>query len=187
MATPWGRIRQGFMAGKSYAEIAEKYHVAVKTIQNRAYKEGWNKEKGKIEEEVVEKIHSRVVRARVEQLEKLMEANEKLLDGLLEMAGMIAEKPIVNLFDQKGSLRNASDFASAIQTAVAVQRDLYKIPSLEQDMKKKAEAARRREAKARLEIEREKLAMEQAKARNSEGADLEIWQLETPEGEEMDG
>ena len=47
----WGRIRQSYMAGKSYKELSEKYGISVKTIQNRASKEGWVKEKGKIKEE----------------------------------------------------------------------------------------------------------------------------------------
>ena len=187
MATPWGRIRQGFMAGKSYTELAEKYHLKVKTIQNRASKEGWVKEKGKIAEEVGEKIHARVVRARVEQLEKLIEANEKLMDGLLEMAGMIQDKPMVNLFDKTGSLRNAESFAKAIQTAVATQRDLYRLPNLEQEMKKKAEAQRKREVKEKLAIEREKLDMEKSKAAAGQSIDSEVWQLTEPEGEELDG
>ena len=36
--------------------LAEKYGLSVKTIQNRAYKEGWKKRKGKIEEKAESKL-----------------------------------------------------------------------------------------------------------------------------------
>ena len=186
MATPWGRIRNGFLAGKSYKELSEKYGVTVKTIQCRASKEGWTKEKRKIAEEVETKIHSRVVQARVEKLEKLMCANDKLIDGLLAMAEMIGAQPADNLFDKAGTLKNAEAYARAINTAVETQMELYKLPSQELELKKKAEAARRREAKARLQIEKEKLEMEKTKAQNG-GIEAETWQLAVPEGDELDG
>ena len=187
MAAPWGRIRQGYMAGKSYKELSEKYHVSVKTIQNRASNEGWTKEKGKIKEEVGQKIHERVVRVRVQELEKLMEANGKLIDGLLAMAEMIQEKPAHTLFDDKRTLKNAEAFSRAIQTAVQTQRDLYKLPTLDQDFRKKEEAQRKREAKAKLDMDREKLELEKQKAKDGQTADAEIWKLNEPEGDVLDG
>ena len=190
MAAPWGRIRQGYMAGKTYRELAEKYKLSVKTIQNRASKEGWVAEKGKIKEEVGKKIHARVVRARVEQLEKLIDANEKLIDGLLAVAGAMqaqSENNDIHLFmDEKGSLKNAEAFAKAIQTAVATQRDLYKLPTLEQDYRKKEEAQRKREAKARMDLEREKWEAEKTERAKAEATiSGTMWQLEAEE--EMDG
>ena len=188
MATQWGRVKQSYMAGASYAELAKKYGLSVKTIQNRASKEGWTKEKGKIAEEVGQKIHARVVRARVEQLEKLIEANEMLMDGLLSMAELIKEKPRMNLFDANGTLRNAESFAKAIQTAVATQRDLYRLPNLEQEMRKKEFAEKKREAKERIRIEQEKWEAEKIeKAKAAETASGTVWQVEGPEGEELDG
>ena len=188
MAAQWGRIRQGYMAGKSYKELSEKYHVSVKTIQNRASNEGWTKEKGKIKEEVGQKIHERVVRVRVQELEKLMEANGKLIDGLLAMAEMIQEKPAHTLFDDKRTLKNAEAFTRAIQTAVQTQRDLYKLPTLDQDFRKKEEAQRKREAKEKLQIEREKWEAEQLeKAKATETASGTVWQISAPEGMELDG
>lgn len=188
MAAQWGRIRQSYMAGKSYKELSEKYGVSIKTIQNRASKEGWVKEKGKIKEEVGQKIHARVVRVRVEELEKLMEANGKLIDGLLAMAEMIQEKPAVTLFDDKRTLKNAEAFSRAIQTAVQTQRDLYKLPTLDQDYRKKEEAQRKREVKAKLELDREKWEAEQKeKAKAAEMIKGTMWQLEAPEGVDLDG
>ena len=189
MAAPWGRIRQGYMAGKSYAELAEKYKLSVKTIQNRASKEGWVKEKGKIKEEVGEKIHRAVVRVRVEQLEKLMEANGKLIDTLVDMTTKAQDFKQQNamVFDKAGSMKNVECLAKAIQTAVQTQRDLYKLPTLDQDFRKKAEAQRKKEAKAKMELEREKLQLERQKAAAGQTMDAEVWKLTEPEGDEADG
>lgn len=187
MAAQWGRIRQSFMAGKSYKELSEKYHVSVKTIQNRASKEGWVKEKGKIKEEVGQKIHERVVRVRVEELEKLMDANGKLIDTLVELTTKTQGHELVLMMDKAGTMKNVECLAKAIQTAVQTQRDLFKLPTLDQDFRKKAEAQRKREVKAKLELEREKWEAEKVKAQNETEPDTEIWKIVAPEGTVIDG
>ena len=185
----WGRIRQSYMAGKSYKELSEHYGVSVKTIQNRASKEGWVKDKGKIKEEVGKKIVERVVRVRVAELEKLMDANGKLIDTLVTLTDRAADDKQTNamMFDKAGSMKNVEALAKAIHTAVQTQRDLYKLPTLDQDYRKKAEAQRKREAKAKLDIEREKLAMEKQKAQSGMGIEAEVWQVTGPDGDEIDG
>ena len=185
----WGRIRQSYMAGKTYKELSEKYGVSVKTIQNRASKEGWVKEKGKIQEEVGQKIHERVVRVRVSELEKLMDANGRLIDTLVDLTtkAQDAQQQNAMMFDKAGSMKNVECLAKAIQTAVQTQRDLYKLPTLDQDFRKKAEAQRKREVKAKLEIEREKLEMEKQKVKDGMETEQEIWELVAPEGTELDG
>lgn len=186
----WGRVRQGFMAGKDYQELSARYGVSVKTIQNRASKEGWTKEKGKIKEEVGEKIHARVVRVRVAELEKLMDANGSLIDALVDLSTKIAEKAaggnFMDLFDRAGSMKNTESLAKAIQTAVQTQRDLYKLPTLDQDFRKKQEAQRKKEAKEKMALDREKWEAEKKAAQiQAEGGTT--WIVETPEGEELDG
>ena len=184
MAAPWGRIRQSYMAGKSYKELSEKYGVSVKTIQNRASKEGWTAEKGKIKEEVGQKIHERVVRVRVQELEKLMAANGYLIDTLMTLTIRAADEQQTNamMFDKAGSMKNVEALAKAINTAVQTQRDLYKLPTLDQDMRKKEAAQRKREMKEKLALEREK-----QKAQAGQGMDAEVWQLREPDEEEADG
>lgn len=185
----WGRIRQSYMAGKSYKELAEKYGLTVKTIQNRASKEGWVKEKGKIKEEVGEKIHARAVRVRVAELEKLMDANGMLIDTLVDLTTRAQDIKQQNLmmFDKAGTMKNVECLAKAIQTAVQTQRDLYKLPTLDQDFRKKAEAQRKREIKAKLELDRERLELEKQKAKDGTGTEAEIWKIIEPEEEAVDG
>ena len=184
----WGRIRQSYMSGKSYKELSEHYGVSVKTIQNRASKEGWVKDKGKIKEEVGKKIVERAVRVRVEELSKLMDANGLLIDTLVDVTTKMQGKNLLQMaFDKAGSMKNVECLAKAIQTAVQTQRDLYKLPTLDQDYRKKAEAQRKKEAKEKMALEREKLEFDRQKAQTGQGMDAEVWQIEVPEGEEIDG
>ena len=185
----WGRIRQSYMSGKSYKELSEQYGVSVKTIQNHASKEGWTKEKGKIREEVGQKIHERAVRVRVRELEKLMDANGNLIDTLVDVTTkMQGDKLLQMVFDRTGSMKNMESLAKAIQTAVQTQRDLYKLPTLDQEYRKKEAAQRKRENKAKLEIEREKLEIDRQKAAGDDKEnEQEIWQVVSPDGTVVDG
>jgi hypothetical protein len=148
MAIPWNKIRAEWLkGGKTHQQLADKYKVNVKTLRNRAYKEGWGKEKGKIREKVEEETRERVVRARVNRLEKLITANEALLDGLVKMAEMIQQQPGI-LFDKTGSIRNAESFAKALSTATETQRDLYKLPNMDQKLARDKWKAEQKEKKA---------------------------------------
>ena len=184
----WGRIKQSYMAGKSYKELSEKYGVTVRTIQNRASKEGWTKEKVKIREEVGQKIHERVVRVRVQELDKLMDANGKLIDTLVEITTKTQGNELTLMMDKAGTMKNVESLAKAIQIAVQTQRDLFKLPTLDQDFRKKEAAQRKREAKEKMALDREKLEIEKQKAaQNSQDASAEIWHVEAPEGAVIDG
>jgi len=149
MSTPWNKIRAEWLKGGiTQKQLAEKYGVSVKTISNRAYKEGWKNQKGKIREKVEEQTRDRVVRARVNHLDKLIQANEMLLDGLLEMAEQIKAQPAMNLFDKTGSLRNAESFARAVQTATLTQRDLYGLKNIDQKLAQKKFLAEQKRLKS---------------------------------------
>ena len=152
MATPWPKIRAEWLKGGiTQKELAEKYHLSVKTIQNRAYKEGWKKEKGKIREKTEEQLRERVVRARVTHFEKLIEAQENALDALLDLTEMIKAKPRYWLRDEHQTIRNAESITKALQTAVMTQRDLYRIPNIDQKF-----AAKKWKEQQKLEREKAK-------------------------------
>ena len=180
MATPWGQIKAAFLKGKSYRELSEKYGVSIKTIQNRASNEGWKKEKGKIEEEAGQILHERAVRARVNRLEKLAEANEDLIEGLLRLAAQIKINPFL-LQDEKMGLKNAESMANAISVATRTQRDLWKLPDMDQGLARKKENQRKKEAKEKIDMERERLDWEKSKA-TGESDVKEVWVLHGPEG-----
>ena len=185
---PWAKIRTEWLkGGTTYAKLAQKYGLSVKTIQNRAYKEGWGKEKGKIREEIREKTRARIVRVREEQLIKLAEAYGKLIDALLDLTEQAAANPNKLLTDAGLTLRNAESLSKAIQLATMTQRDIYRMPSMDQELRKKAEAARKKEAKEKLALEREKWEAEQLeKAKAAETASGTVWEVIEPDGEDTD-
>lgn len=188
MATPWNRIRTEWLkGGTTYPELAKKYGLAEKTIRNRAYKEGWGKEKGQIEDEARAKTHTRIVRVREEQLIKLTEANEALIDTLVDIATAAKRGPLQMMLDANGTLRNAESLTKAIQTAIQNQRDLFRLPSMDQQLKKQEFAQKKREAKEKIALEREKWEAEQReKAKAAETASQTVWEVIEPEGEDTD-
>ena len=173
MSIPWTKIRAEWLRGGiTQKELAEKYGVKLKTIQNRASNEGWKNEKGKIREKVEEQTRERVTRARVNELEKLIATNDALLDGLAAMAEFIKKNPKVYLRDGKRSLKNAEAFANAIKIATETQRDLHRIPNLDQRFAQKKW--------------REQKKLEEQKLKGPD-VEQEIWEIRAPEGVTVDG
>ena len=171
---PWTKIKAEWLkGGVTQKKLAEKYHISVKTISNRAYKEGWKNEKGKIREKVEEELRTRVTRAKVDRLERLAAANDDLLEALEQAAAAAKAEPLTLLIDKQGTMRNAESLAKAIQTAVATQRDLHKLPTMDQTFEKK-------KWRDRMKLEREKL-------KGDAEIDTEIWKIVPPEGVTVDG
>ena len=180
MATQWWRIKAAYLKGDvTYKELAEKYKLSERTIRTRASKEGWRKEKDKVKTEVSQSIHATAVRAREEQLQMLITANERMAKSLMDLTEQIEADPMILLGAKKDG-KAADSISKAILTTIQCQRDLHKLPTLEQDMRKKEEAQRKREAKARLELDREKLELQ--RERNSDDGSEVIWTIEVPEG-----
>jgi len=194
MATQWWRIKAAYLKDPSmtYRRLAEKYGLSERTIRTRASKEGWRKERDKVETEVSQAIHTTAVRAREEQLQMLITANEQMAGALLELTQEIRKNPMI-LLGAKRDGKAADSISKAILTTVQCQRDLHKIPTLDQDMRKKEEAQRKREAKAKMDLDREKWELvRQEKAREDAIAGGVKWKIELPdelkdEGGELDG
>lgn len=149
MGAPWARIRAEWLKGGiTQQELADKYHLSVKTIQNRAYKEGWKSQKGKIAEKTEEKTRERIVRARVNHLERLINASELIITGLEKLAAEVADDPVKYLTDKSGSLRSAESITKALQVATETQMELYKVPNIDQTFAKKKWNAEQRQKKA---------------------------------------
>ena len=173
MAVQWWRIKKAYLSGgMTYKQLSEKYNVPVKTIQNRASNEGWPKEKGKIREEIGNELRARVVREKVNHLEKLIVANDTFIEALVKLTETVQQKPNAKLYDANGTLRNAESLAKAINTAVLTQRDLRGMKNIDQ---KFAEKKWRDQKK----LEKEKLAGPQY--------DEEVWEIQAPEGDVLDG
>ncbi len=169
MATPWTKIRAEWLKGKTtYKALAEKYGLSERTIRTRASKEGWKNQKRQIADKVETELRERVVRTRVNHLERLIAANELLLEGLEKMAVLIQAQPEILFIDKTGSIRNAESFAKALQTAAATQRDLYRLPTIDQKFAAK-------KWKEQLKLEKQKMG--------TGTVEKDIWTIELPEGE----
>jgi uncharacterized protein YjcR len=150
MAVPWTKIRAEWLKGGiTQKALAEKYGVNLKTLQNRASKEGWRKQKGKIREKTEELLCQRVARARVNHLEKIIEAQEDVLDALRQLAAELKQDPKALLMDRQGTIRNAESITRALQTATMTQRDLHNLKNIDQKFAAK-------KWKEQLKLEKEK-------------------------------
>lgn len=188
MATQWWRIKAAYLKGNvTYKELAEKYKLSERTVRNRAYKEGWGKERDKVQTEVSEQIRATAVRARVEQLEMLITANDRMARALMDLTAEVEKKPSI-LLGAKGDGKAADNISKSILTTIQCQRDLHKLPTLDQDMRRKEEAQRKREAKAKMELDREKWALvKQEKANEQAGAAGAKWKIELPDELTVEG
>lgn len=129
---PWAKIKAEWLKGGiTQNELAEKYKVNLKTLQNKASNEGWRKAKGKIREKTEEQLTTRIAHARANKLAKLIAAQDDTLEALVELAAMVKENPKL-LFTDKGELRNAESLTRAIQTATLTQRDLHGMKNIDQ-------------------------------------------------------
>lgn len=188
MATQWWRIKAAYLKGNvTYKELAEKYKLSERTVRNRAYKEGWGKERDKVQTEVSEQIRATAVRARVEQLEMLITANDRMARAIDKLTEEIEKNPKI-LLGSKGDGKAADNISKSILTTIQCQRDLHKLPTLDQDMRRKEEAQRKREAKAKMELDREKWALvKQEKANEQAGASGARWKVELPDELTVEG
>lgn len=152
---PWDKIRTEWLKGGiTQAELAAKYNVKLKTIQNRASNEGWGKQKGIIREQTEEQINTRIARARANHLEKLINIQEDVLESLAKLAEDVKKNPKM-LISEKGEMRNAESLTRAIQTATLTQRDLYGLRNIDQKFaakKWKEEQKLQRELKAQKDV-----------------------------------
>ena len=176
MSIPWSKIRAEWVKGGiTQQQLAEKYGVSVKTIQKHASNEGWKKTKRKIGEKVEDKLCARVAQARVTHLEKLIQANEDLLDGLVAIAALWKEHPDRMIRDKAGTIKNAESFAKALQTAAMTQRDLYRLPNIDQRFAQK-------KWRETLKMEKEKIARD-----GGSGEERLVWVVHEPAEEQADG
>ena len=169
---PWSKIRAEWLKGGiTHQQLADKYGVKVKTIRNRASNEGWKNEKGKIREKTEEETCARIVRARVNHLERLMTANDKIISALEKLTEEIEKNPVGFFRDKQNGLRNAESVTRALQTAAMTQRDLYRLPTIDQKF-----AAKKW---------KEQLKLEQAKAKKDETTDDKlVWVIHEPAAED---
>ena len=111
------------------------------------------------------------MRARVTHLEKLIAAQENILDALVKMAEDVKANPEL-LLDKTGGMRNAESLTRAMQTAAMTQRDLYRLPNIDQKFA------------AKKWREQQKLERELKAQKEQQETETQMWTIVVPEGSE---
>ena len=145
----WEALRVEYVSGKtSYKKLAAKHGVPLHKVEERARDEAWMAQKRQFRRNVVDKALKKMETQQAGQLVKLQHAADKLA-GIVEMASA----------DEQIFLDNGTYSHKALQATVRslkelteVIRDLYDMPGMRQ----------------RLELERERVALEKARAGDSD-------------------
>ena len=162
----WQKIRLSYVRGKlkSYQAIAKKYKISLDTIEKRARREGWYKERREYMAAVHQKAKARAKESdsrrlaalqdagtrMCDQLESIMQDAEKELHSHVNMYGKTVQADVIN--DKK--LYNLS---RSIETMTRAMRNLY-------DIRTGAE-------QAQLEIARQEMALKEREQDRKEKAD----------------
>ena len=94
----WNVIRAEYLEGGiSYRKLAEKYNIPFKTLEYRAKKEGWFKQRGQIQDKIRTKNEKNVVSKNTKKSVKINTVADKMLQRLLN----ITESPDFNDFTVK--------------------------------------------------------------------------------------
>lgn len=126
--TDWNAIRAEYIGGGiSQRKLADKYGVSFNTLQRRAQKEGWNKQRLKVYDKSAEKILQKTVNTASDNAAIAQRIKQKLLIKL--------EKEIDNLPEQLGSERFTETVKKGKNGDKTVSGIKYKLNDITQSFK----------------------------------------------------
>ena len=143
----WITIKTEYLTTSiSYRKLAEKYCVSFNTLQHRARKEGWAKEREKTQKRITTKTIEKATRKRAAKLASLMTA----ADNMTDVINRYSED--TKNFETDGAMNSQAvkNIVVAIKELTTVIRDLYDLPSY-------SEREAQRIAGERLELERRRV------------------------------
>lgn len=162
----WQAIRLAYVRGKlkSYRAIAEKYKISMDTIEKRARREGWYKERREYLASVHQKAKARAKESDSRRLAALQDAGTRMCDQL-EAIMRNAEKELHTHVSMIGELvvgeavndKKLYNLSRSIETMTRAMRNLY-------DIRTGAE-------QAQLEIARQEMALKEREQDRKEKAD----------------
>lgn len=133
----WNAIRAEYLAGgTSYRKLAEKHQIPLKTIEHRGKKEGWTKQKERLQGKIRAKTENDVVKNTTKKTVKINTVADKMLERLLN----IAESQGFNDFSPKDikemtvALKNIKDIKGE-KSALDTQEQKARIKNLEKQAK----------------------------------------------------
>ena len=162
----WEKIRLSYVRGrlKSYQAIAKKYKISLDTVEKRARREGWYKERREYLASVHQKAKARAKESDSRRLAALQDAGTKMCDQL-EAIMQDAELELHSHVDSAGKTVRAEvindkklyNLSRSIETMTRAMRNLY-------DIRTGAE-------QAQLEIARQEMALKEREQDRKEKAD----------------
>lgn len=197
MQIDWDKCRMEYVTGQdTYQQLADKYEVSKVSVGKRAKAEKWVAQRAAYRRSVATKAMGRKKDRDAEKLAKLMDAADNLVDSIKRITqdkqqffrGVQLGQPekdedgvlqavAVEYVTQKADFRNLNHAARALNELTKAMRNLYDIPTGEEDRDRKMA-----ERRMRLAERREGAAAEGA------GGVIEISAVmeEQPDGMEVD-
>lgn len=121
----WNVIRAEYIEGGiSYRKLAEKYNIPFKTLEYRAKKEGWFKQRGQIQDKIRTKNDKNVVSKSTKKSVKINTVADNMLKRLLD----ITESPGFNEF----SVKDIKDMTIALKGIKDVKGEKSSLDKKEQ-------------------------------------------------------
>lgn len=192
MRIDWDKCRIDYVSGKdTYSQLAEKYGVSKVSVGKRAKAEKWVAQRTAYRQSVANKALGKKKDRDAEKLAKLMDAADNLVDSVLRITqdkqqwfrgvqmGTPGKNEAVALeyVTRKADMRSLNHAAKALTELTRAVRNLYDIPTGEEERDRKLA-----ERRMRLAERREGAATEGA------GGVIEISAVleEQPDGQEVD-
>ena len=126
---PWAKIRHEYITGGlSYGQLAEKHGInRVRTIQDRASEENWVELRKAYRQTVTQKAAGKAATRASKALARSKLAADKCMDKLNLLLDQTdpedPEKPMML------ASKEVRELVSSLKDLVAIQRDLYDIPT----------------------------------------------------------
>jgi len=160
----WESIKSEYVTTNiSQKKLAEKYGVSKNAVQYRCAVERWADRRRQHRDRIMEKTSERLSDAAAERMAQLMGGTDKMLTATLEALDdpeqfyryLVKEKADGETYTKEETFRKADtkamkDFTVLLEKLTGLTRDLYGLPTREQEL-------RRELAEERLALEKKKL------------------------------
>lgn len=129
----WQAIRAEYVAGgTSYRKLAEKYKISLKTIEYRAKKEEWSKQKRQLQDKIRAKTENDTIKKSVKKSVKINDVADRMLERLWDIAesdGM-SSLSAKDIKEMSVALKNIKD-VKGNKSALDIKEQKARIKNLE--------------------------------------------------------
>lgn len=176
----WNRIKHVYVTGNySYAEIAKKYGLPNKRVEDVGKKGNWVADRRKYRGKVGEAALARAREREVDKLESIRATSDRLADQLESIlrdekqirmhTGIVrhedGSEEIAERELQAINTKSVRDIVASMKDLTLVLRNLHSIRTDQEQSAERMAEERLQIEKARMEMEKERLELEKAKAK----------------------